>query len=329
VNSSTPTTPTTPATSPPDLPTEPATPQEPTAAPPLAAPGGLGPMIKALRPKQWTKNGVLFAALIFSFHFEHPMAWWLALKGFVAFSLLSSAGYIINDIRDREADRRHPSKRNRPIASGRLSLPNAVIETVVIGLLGLLVATSLGWGFLAVSLCYLATTLSYSAFFKHTVILDVMMLSMGFIWRAVAGAVAIRVNTSPWFLLCVSFLALFLGFNKRRGELRLAESENGGTRRILAEYNTAMIREYQALTTSGTVLTYALYTIQGSPTPWLILTIPYVLYGIFRYIYLVDRKGEGGAPDETLFKDRPLLATCVLYIVTTVLVLLWAPARVA
>jgi 4-hydroxybenzoate polyprenyltransferase len=283
--------------------------------------------VKALRPKQWSKNGVLFAALIFSFHFEQSSAWWLAVKGFVAFSLISSAGYIINDIRDREADRVHPTKRFRPIAMGRLRPGAAIVETIVIGLLGLLVATSLGWGFLAVALCYLVTTLSYSVFFKHAVILDVMMLSMGFIWRAVAGAVAIGVSTSPWFLLCISFFALFLGFNKRRGELRLTEGETGTTRKILAEYNAPMLREYQALTTSGTVLTYALYTVLGSPTPWLLLTLPYVVYGIFRYIYLVDQKGEGGAPDETLFKDKPILATCILYTITTVCVLLWAPGR--
>ena len=178
--------------------------------------------------------------------------------------------------------------------------------------------------FFVVSLLYFATTLSYSVYFKHIVILDVMFLAACYLWRPVAGAVAIGVAISPWLLLCTAFLALFLGFNKRRGEIMLLEGI-GGTRKSLDEYSPAMLSEFQAITTSGTIISYALYTVLGSPTDWLLLTLPFVLFGIFRYIYLMDQKGEGAAPDETLLRDRPILVTCVLYLIVVVAVLGFAP----
>lgn len=282
----------------------------------------VGPMVKALRPKQWTKNAFLFAALIFSFHFTSLGDWIKAITGFSAFCLLSSTGYILNDIRDRQADRNHPTKRHRPIASGALPLRLAWIQAAATGLLGMLVAASLGLPFLGVGLLYFATTMTYSLFFKNQVILDVMMITAGFLWRAVAGAVAIQVAISPWFLLCTAFLALFLGFNKRRGELLLVQNgQAANTRKNLAEYSPEMLRDFQAVTTSGTVISYALYTVSDySPTPWLLITIPYVVYVVFRYIYLME-KGEGGAPDETLVKDRPIMITSLLYGITVVAVL--------
>jgi len=282
-------------------------------------------LLAALRPKQWTKNGLLYAALIFSGHFRDPRDWAYGTLGFLAFCLLSSTGYVYNDLRDAEADRKHPKKRFRPIAAGELS------PAMAWGLMFTCVAVAVGlsWlvrpAFLVTSLLYFATTLSYSTIFKHVVILDVMLLAACYIWRAVAGAVAIGVPISPWLLLCTAFGALFLGFNKRRGEILLLEGRNAGTRKSLAEYSPAMLQEFQAITTSGTIISYALYTVLGSPTPWLLVTLPYVLYGVFRYIYLIDQRGEGAAPDETLLRDRPILLTAVLWVATAVVVLMVAP----
>lgn len=285
--------------------------------------------LQAMRPKQWSKNiAVLPAAIIFSMHFTDLADWVLLGKGIVAFSLVSSSGYLFNDARDVEADRRHPTKCRRPIASGRLPLAVAYAEMVIIFLLGCLIAWTVSPAFLAVTLLYFATTLSYSLFFKNFVILDVMFISMGFLWRAAAGAVAIDVSISPWLLMCAGFLALFLGFNKRRGELAVIEGEIGVTRKNLSQYSQTLVMELQAITTSGTIISYALYTVLASPTPWLLLTLPHVLYGVFRYIYLVAQRGEGGAPDETFYKDKPILLTCLLYGLTVVIVLMVAPLRV-
>jgi 4-hydroxybenzoate polyprenyltransferase len=296
-----------------------------------ARPGVVVAAIKQLRPKQWTKNALLFAALVFSGEVLNPEAVIRALVGFAAFCLLSSSGYALNDWLDREADRKHPKKRHRPIASGALPESVALVEMAVIAALGVGLGLWLGVGFLSIALIYLGTTLAYSFFFKHKVILDVMFLSSGFVWRAIAGAVAIQVAVSPWLFLCTAFLALFLGFNKRRAELLQLGAE-GGTRRNLADYSPKMLEQYQSIVTGSTVLCYALYTVLGETT-WMTMTIPFVLYGIFRYIYLVDRHGEGGAPDETLLSDRPLLWTVLAYGAVALAVILghehgWLPVLI-
>jgi len=288
--------------------------------------------VQQLRPKQWTKNAFLFAGLVFSGRFLDPHSVGLACAGFAAFCLLSSSGYVLNDYLDRDADRRHPKKRHRPIASGALPVPVALVEMALTLLGGLGIAAWLGAPFLAVAVTYLVTTQSYSFYFKHKVILDVMFLGSGFVWRAIAGAVAIQVAVSPWLFLCTAFLALFLGFNKRRAEL-LHIGASGGTRKNLADYSPKMLEQYQSIVTGSTVLCYALYTVHGE-TAWMTATIPFVLYGIFRYIYLVDREGEGGAPDETLLRDLPLLATVLLYGVVAAAVILghrlgWLPTLIA
>ena len=288
-------------------------------------------LLVALRPKQWVKNILLFAALIFSVGHtpgtlvptEHLVRAGLA---FVAFCLLSSTGYVYNDLRDAEADRNHPKKRFRPIAAREITPTGAWALMAGCFAGAMAVSWLVGPAFLVVALLYFATTLSYSTIFKHIVILDVMFLASCYLWRAAAGAVAIAVHISPWLLVCSSFGALFLGFNKRRGEILLLEGKLAGTRKALAHYSPAMLQEFQAITTSGTVLSYALYTVLGSPKkPWLLVTLPYVLYGLFRYIYLMDQKGEGSAPDETFLRDKPLLATCVLYLLTSLVVLVFAP----
>ena len=163
--------------------------------------------------------------------------------------------------------------------------------------------------------------MSYSFYFKNFAILDVMFIAMGFLWRVAAGAVAIEVIASPWLLMCTGFLSLFLGFNKRRGEMLLVEGSK--TRKNLKKYNLEMVTEFQAITTSGTIISYALYTVEKNY--WLLLTVPHVLYGVFRYIYLVTEFNEGGAPDETLLKDKPILLTGLLYVLTVFAVLIFAP----
>ncbi len=286
--------------------------------------------LAALRPKQWTKNGLLIAALVFSArdgvsNLTRVDDWLLFIGAFTSFCLLSSTGYVYNDLRDAEADRAHPKKRFRPIAAGELTTTGAWVLMGLCFTGSMAVAALVGVPFVICALLYFATTLSYSTVFKHYVILDVMFLSACYLWRAVAGAVAIDVPISPWLLLCTAFLALFLGFNKRRGEIMLLDGRKSGTRKALDHYSPAMLQEFQAITTSGTIISYALYTVLGSPTPWLLLTLPYALYGIFRYIYLVDQRGEGAAPDETLLKDVPILLTVALYVATAVAVIVFAP----
>lgn len=300
---------------------------------PPAVPGPKGPAdvvlaaIQAMRPKQWAKNVFVLAAIFFSMNFRSVEMWISTLGAFAAFSMLASSGYLFNDARDVEADRRHPTKCKRPIAAGRLPVSVAYVQMAVLFIGGSTLAYVISPWLLAVSWLYFATTLSYSFYFKHIVILDVMFLSGGFLWRAVAGAVAIQVDISPWLLVCTGFVSLFFGFNKRRGELVLMAERAQTTRKILEEYNHDMVVEFQAITTSGTIISYALYCVQGSPSPWLLLTLPFVLYCVFRYMYLVTARNEGGAPDETLFKDTPILVAGLLYGATVVAVLMLAPLR--
>lgn len=283
--------------------------------------------IKQLRPKQWAKNVFVLPALIFSGHFMEPGYLVQAGIAFVVFSLLASSGYILNDYLDREADRKHPKKRFRPIASGALPVPAALGLFVLVLSVGVGLALYLSVPFLLIALTYLATTLSYSFYFKHRVILDVMFLSACYVWRVIAGAVAIKVQVSPWLFLCAAFLALFLGFNKRRGEL-LKLGREGGTRRNLQHYSREMLVELQAIVTASVVICYALYTVQGG-NDWMVLTIPFVLYGVFRYVYLVDQ-GEGDAPDETVLGDWPFIANGLFYLLVAVVVIVgdaqgWLP----
>lgn len=282
----------------------------PEAAPPRR--NLLMAAISQLRPKQWTKN-VLFlpAAIVFAGRVTEPEALLEVAQAVAAFCLLSSSGYVLNDYLDVEADRLHPKKKHRPIASGDLPVPAAWVLMAVVFVGGVALAWALSPAFLALALMYLATTLSYSFYFKHVVILDVMFLASGFVWRTVAGAVAIEAKVSLWLFLCTAFLALFLGFNKRRAEL-VKLGASGGTRKNLAQYSERSIEEFQSILTACTVFSYSLYAVMG-PNPWMAVTIPFVLYGVFRYIWLVEQKGEGGAPDETLLSDGPLLFTVVLF----------------
>lgn len=271
-------------------------------------------LLELSRPRQWPKNLVVFAALLFSGNFLQPDALAKACLAFACFILLSSSVYVFNDVVDAGEDRTHPEKRHRPLASGRVSKRSALLFMVALSLGGLTASWTLGPAFLAVATAYLLSTAAYSLWIKHVVILDVFFIALGFVLRAVAGGLAIAAPVSSWLLLCTTLLALFLGLAKRRHELVLLKTKAGSHRRALAEYNPALLDEMMAVVTSSTLVVYALYTFQAHryhDTPVLMLTIPFVLYGIFRYLYLVHHKGLGGSPETALLGDKPLVM-CIL-----------------
>ncbi len=279
----------------------------------------------AMRPRQWVKNGIVYAALIFSEQYRDLDQILLATGAFAVLCMLSSTGYVFNDIRDIDADRNHPDKRKRPIASGALpvSAAWALMLLLLVGGLGLGFYLGVPLGLAATG--YLLVTTTYSSWAKHQVILDAMFIAGGFILRAIAGAEAISVPISPWFLITLAFGSLYLGFAKRGAELELLEGEASKARKILAEYTTGMIRQLIAISASGAILSYTIYTFAGARSQWLMVTVPFVMYGIFRYLYLVHRRSEGGAPDATLFKDPPMWITVLLFVIAVVCVGLFAP----
>ena len=285
-------------------------------------------LLACLRPRQWTKNLLVFAALIFARKFTGPgaaEALGLAALTFAGFCLASGALYVFNDIQDVEGDRRHPQKRLRPLASGRVSVRPAAVLGVICMIAGL------GLGFLVnlptgITLAgYVVLTLFYSAVLKHVVLVDVLTIAAGFVLRAVAGATALDVPASPWLLVCTTLLALFLGLSKRRHELVILGEDAANHRLILKEYSPQLLDQLIAVVTSSTVVTYALYTmhertVREVGTRYLGLTIPFVLYGIFRYLYLIHQKEEGGRPERLLFLDRPLLIAVALWAVAVCLI---------
>lgn len=273
----------------------------------------------SMRPAQWTKNLVIFAGLVFSRNVAEPVLLARSVAAVVLFCLLSGAVYLVNDIADLKEDRRHPEKSLRPIASGKLSPPVAWASALVIVLASLLLAFflsfSLGW----TALLYFLMMLAYSFVLKHMVIVDVLAVSIGFVLRAVAGGVVIGVEISFWLLLCTILLALFLALSKRRYELVRLDSLAAEHRPSLGDYSPALLDQMISVVTASTVLAYALYTesqetLSKFHTRNLGFTIPFVLYGIFRYLYLVYQKQQGGSPEKILLKDRALLIDIVLWI---------------
>lgn len=282
--------------------------------------------MRLLRPQQWVKNGVVLAGLIFSgsAHDTHKMLAALAATGI--FCLLSSAVYIINDLTDVAADRKHPVKALRPIASGRISPKGALTTAVILGLIALGLAFVLDRPFFGVAAGYLVLNLLYSLWLKHIVIIDVMCIAGGFVLRAVAGAVVIQVVFSGWLLIASFLLALFLGFGKRRHELILLENGGVDHRRILKQYSSYFLDQLIGVVTPAVLVCYLIYVIspevtQKLHTQYLYLTVPFVIYGIFRYLYLIHQEERGGSPTEILLTDKPLLATVLLWLVTVLLLL--------
>ncbi|MGH9869367.1 MAG: decaprenyl-phosphate phosphoribosyltransferase [Candidatus Polarisedimenticolia bacterium] len=283
-------------------------------------------IVALLRPKQWIKNCVIFAALVFSHTLTDPSHLLRSLFAFALFCAVSSAVYVLNDIMDLESDRAHPTKSRRPLAAGELPVGVAGLLGLALALGGLVLAYQLSPPFAALAALYLMTNLLYSAWLKKVVIVDVMIISSGFVIRAIAGGVVIGVEISAWLILCAVLLSLFLGFTKRRQELALLESRAQETRAILREYSLAFLDQMISIVTAGTVVAYFLYTLAPETraklgTPYLPLTIPFVLYGIFRYLYLVHQRHLGENPTGALYSDPPLLINVVLWVVTAVAIL--------
>jgi 4-hydroxybenzoate polyprenyltransferase len=279
-----------------------------------------------LRPEQWTKNLLVLAGVLFSGRLRDAGAVLAALGAFAVFCALSSAIYIFNDVADRHADKQHPLKCMRPIACGDLAPRTAIVAGIVLTIAALLAAFLIRPGLAAVSAAYLVLLFLYSTTLKHMVIVDVLVIAVGFVLRAVAGAVAVDVPISHWLLVCTTLLALFLALSKRRHELTLLGDGAIGHRRSLEEYSPYLLDQMIAVVTASTLVAYTLYTTDRETaarlgTNRLGLTIPFVLYGIFRYLYLVHQKRGGGSPANLLITDRPLLACVALWALSVVLIL--------
>jgi 4-hydroxybenzoate polyprenyltransferase len=283
-------------------------------------------LLISLRPSQWTKNLLVFAALIFAVKLFDLSAVLAASEAFVIFCALSGVVYLVNDVADRDTDRRHPTKSRRPIAAGALAVPTALLAAVILGALAIGSAFMLGWRFGAVAASYVTLQVLYSGPLKHIVIIDVLTIAIGFVLRAIAGAVVLNVEISHWLFVCTILLALFIALAKRRHELVLLADDAISHRPILGEYSAYLLDQMIAVVTASTLIAYIFYTIspeteQKFGTSWLGLTIPFPLYGIFRYLYLVHRREGGGSPADLLLNDRPLLACVTLWVVAVVLII--------
>jgi 4-hydroxybenzoate polyprenyltransferase len=294
----------------------------------------------SLRPKQWTKNLLLFAGVFFAQRWSDSQSLLNACLGFAIFCALSGVVYVINDVLDVEQDRQHPKKCKRPIAAGKISPRVALICAILLGLISI----SASWillptAFTVLAVLYLGLVTAYSLVLKHEVILDILILAVGFVIRALGGIEVLRyegakpVEVTSYFLLTTLFLALFLASSKRRSEIVSLGDKAGSHRKVLALYSREFLDVLLTLSIAGTIFSYSLWTTQGKfsrlgngggdfdNTYLLVLTIPFVLYGMFRYLWLVMVKGEGGAPDALLLEDKPLLITVALWFITVVGVL--------
>ncbi|NCO42786.1 MAG: decaprenyl-phosphate phosphoribosyltransferase [Armatimonadetes bacterium CG_4_10_14_3_um_filter_66_18] len=298
----------------------------------------LNGLLRSLRVGQWTKNGLLFGGLIFAGRPRlglHVLAPELArvVLGFLAFCLLSSATYLLNDVCDVEQDRLHPKKRHRPVAAGVLPARVALAAAIALALAGFGLAWAVGRGagepwFCVGAVVYFLLTSAYSLWLKHLVIVDVLVIALGFVLRVTAGCLAVPVQISPWIILCTLLLSLFLGLCKRRHELILMDEASGSFRKVLPKYSAELLDQMIGVATSATVMSYCLYTFTaphklwlGRESPWLMLTIPFVIYGLFRYLYLAYRRDMGGSP-ELMFTDRPLALCLVLWVVLVLCLML-------
>jgi 4-hydroxybenzoate polyprenyltransferase len=289
----------------------------------------VAPLVISLRPRQWIKNLFVFAGLIFS-HKLFTADAWRALEAFVIFCALSGAVYLVNDVADRERDRAHPRKRLRPIASGALAVRAALVAALGLTLAGLVAATTLGLAFLLTAATYAVLLTSYSIWLKHVVLVDVLAVAAGFVLRAMAGAFAVDVDISGWLLICTIVIALFLALGKRRHEYLTLDADAARHRPILAEYSAPLLDQMIAVVTASTITSYALYTMSPETvakfgTRLLPATVPFVLYGVFRYLYLLYRRDLGGNPSELFLNDRALLVNAVLWIVAVVAIIYGGP----
>jgi 4-hydroxybenzoate polyprenyltransferase len=282
-------------------------------------------VLVSLRPRQWVKNLFVFGGVVFSQHL-FTAALWTATAGFVVFCGLSGAIYLLNDVADRDKDRRHPGKGRRPIAAGRLPVPHALAAAAMLIVAGLGAAVWLSPPFALAALAYVALLSAYSAWFKHVVIVDVLVVALGFALRAAAGALIIDVAISGWLLICTVLLALFLALGKRRHEVLTLHGDAGQHRPVLTEYSAGLLDQMIAVVTASTVTAYALYTMSPETvakfhTSLLPATLPFVLYGIFRYLYLLYQRQLGGNPTDAVFRDRALLLNTLLWLLVVLLII--------
>jgi 4-hydroxybenzoate polyprenyltransferase len=278
-----------------------------------------------MRPRQWPKNLFVYAALVFDENLFLPQFFILVTIAFALLCLLSSSVYIINDIADIEKDRQHPTKRNRPLAAGKLSKTVAIVAAILFVVLSIGGGFAINVNFGLLALLYLVVNLLYSFWLKNVVIIDVMIVAAGFVIRVAAGTVLFHVQRfSPWLYVGMSLLALFIILGKRRHEITLLSHEANTHRAVLANYNLELLDQLISIVTASTIISYTFYTFTAENLPanhTMMLTIPFVAYGIFRYLYLIHVKREGGAPDELLFKDLPLLVSVVLWGIAAITVL--------
>lgn len=287
-------------------------------------------LLRSMRPKQWTKNLVIFAGVVFAGAARNATDDLRAVAAFVIFCGLAGGQYVLNDVADAEADRRHPRKRLRPIASGSITRRAGATFGIAVLSVSVLASVALGPWFLLNALAYLALTTAYSYWLKHVVLVDVIVIAVGFVLRATAGSAAVRVEVSPWLLVVSILLALFLALAKRRQEL-VTLADASAHRPSLEEYSERLLDQLLSLVGAATLMAYSLYTIDpetlariGQAAPWLKATIPFVIFGVFRYLYLIYERGMGGSPEEVLLSDRPLQVNTVLWAVA-ILVILYLP----
>lgn len=283
-------------------------------------------LIISLRIPHWIKNSFIFAAIIFSKHLFEITYLTKTCVAFILFSLISSAGYLINDIVDLPEDKKHPSKQNRPLASGKLPLQTAIWTSILLVIVALPCGLWLNKVFGIILISYFAIELIYSFFLKHKVILDVFGIAGGFILRVLAGGAVIQVEVTKWLLICTGLISLFLGFSKRRHELVLLGDEAHKHRKVLSEYSPYFLDQMISVVTSSTLVAYIFYTLAPETihkfgTDKLVYTTPFVLYGIFRYLYLVHQKEEGGSPTKLLLTDPPLLINVALWALTSIIII--------
>ena len=289
-------------------------------------------LLVSLRPEQWTKNLLVFAGVLFGGRLTDRDAVASAVVTFLVFCALSGAVYLFNDIADRAADQNHPLKRDRPLAAGRLAVGTVLMAGLVLAAVGLWVAFAIGTQLGFVAAGYLVLLTAYSFALKHIVIVDVLLIAAGFVLRAVAGALAVNVPIGHWLLICTTLLALFLALSKRRHERTLLAESAAEHRPILGEYSPYLLDQMIGVVTSSTLIAYTVYATSADTsarlgTGKLGLTIPFVLYGIFRYLYLVHQKRGGGNPSTLLLSDRPLLLCVGMWVGTVVLLMYSSSGR--
>ncbi|HEV2108438.1 MAG TPA: decaprenyl-phosphate phosphoribosyltransferase [Thermomicrobiales bacterium] len=285
-------------------------------------------LLRAMRPLQWIKNGLVVAPLLFDrrlFDLDRVI---LSFGAIIAFCFVASGMYLINDVRDAEGDRHHPRKRFRPIASGDISPLVAVATAIILLVASLTISLAVRPGFTAVIGGYALLMVAYSLGLKQMVILDVFAISAGFVLRAVGGAVAIDVPISPWLYVCTMLASLLIGFGKRRHELALLGQQAVDHRANLQAYSVPLLDQFIGIVAASTVMAYALYTFDAATVPdnqSMMLTLPFVIYGIFRYLYLIYRRDLGGSPESLIFEDRPLLASVIGWAAASAAILyLWS-----